>query len=110
MPLVLKFTVGAVIMGTVVIVFLAGLVYAALRKLRRNVENPLPVSCAIVVLALIGFSMYLQRQFSLYAILSNTVSGFLAFFILRLLFKKEIEDDQKKNQEITDAENGTAPK
>jgi hypothetical protein len=106
MPLILKFTLKAIIMGTVVTAFLAGMAYAALKKLPRAAENALPISCAIVVLILIGFSTYLLRRFDLNMILTTIVSGFLAFSLLRLLFKKEIEDDGIKDRDMTGPGNG----
>jgi hypothetical protein len=98
--------IGLVIKGTIVVGFLAMIAYSALRHLRPNDKNSLPISCVIAALMLIGFFRFLVGNLLFTTIINITASGFLAFLILRLLFKDEIEAAQAKDQEMIEGGNG----
>jgi len=100
---------GAVIIGTFETSIPAMILFIVLRRLRPNLKNQLAISCVIITLIFLGFIEFVIGHLMLMPTLSYVASGFLAFLILRLLFKTEIESAQAKNQEMTEEENKAVP-
>jgi CHASE2 domain-containing sensor protein len=95
---------GLIAGNAIVIAIIATLVFLFMRRVKSGAKNLLLTSCVIAALLFIGFSVFLIRQLVVSIIVNQIVGGVCAYYLLRILFKREISEPQDMNQELTEGE------
>jgi hypothetical protein len=106
MELLMRFGyIGLIAFNSIVIAIIAMFVLLFMKRVQARAKSLVPKACIVAVLIIIGLSCLLTRRFALISTLNNVLSGFVAYGILRILFRREISGIQGENQELTEGEN-----